>query len=78
MKIEEISNSGEVRIYFVESDGRSCTIQTPNDRSWVEEHAKELLSEPDYEPADDTPTQLDIIEAQVLYTALMTDTLLEE
>lgn len=26
----------------------------------------------------DEPTQLDVIEAQVLYTALMTDTLLEE
>ena len=26
---------------------------------------------------EDTPTQLDIIEAQVTYTALMTDTLLE-
>lgn len=26
---------------------------------------------------EDTPTQLDIIEAQVAYTAMMTDTLLE-
>ena len=33
---------------------------------------------PDPEPAPDPePTQLDIIEAQVTYTAMMTDTLLE-
>lgn len=30
------------------------------------------------EPVQETPTQLDRIEAQALYTALMTDTLLEE
>lgn len=29
------------------------------------------------DPAPETPSQLDIIEAQVTYTALMTDTLLE-
>ena len=33
--------------------------------------------EPDY-PVDPEPTQLDRIEAQVTYTAMMTDTLLEE
>lgn len=36
---------------------------------------------PDEDPdedMDDTPSQFDRIEAQVLYTALMTDTLLEE
>lgn len=31
----------------------------------------------DNEPAESEPTQLDIIEAQVTYTAMMTDTLLE-
>lgn len=37
------------------------------------------LDPKDFEPPKaDEPTQLDIIEAQVLYTALMTDTLLEE
>lgn len=34
------------------------------------------LSEEDFKPAEVNP--IDIIEAQVLYTALMTDTLLEE
>ena len=29
------------------------------------------------EPVEETPSQLDIIEAQVTYTAMMTDTLLE-
>ena len=32
----------------------------------------------DYTPPEATPTQLDRIEAQALYTALMTDTILEE
>lgn len=32
----------------------------------------------DYTPPESTPTQLDRIEAQALYTALMTDTILEE
>ena len=32
----------------------------------------------DYVPPEDKPTQLDRIEAQALYTALMTDTILEE
>ena len=32
----------------------------------------------DYTPPESVPTQLDRIEAQALYTALMTDTLIEE
>lgn len=43
--------------------------------------AKMGLTKEDFEPKKhnpDEPTQLDVIEAQVLYTALMTDTLLEE
>jgi len=34
-----------------------------------------VMPEPD--PVDPEPTQLDLIEAQVTYTAMMTDTLLE-
>lgn len=33
---------------------------------------------PEPEPEQPTPTQLDRVEAQAMYTALMTDTLLEE
>lgn len=32
---------------------------------------------PEVEPVEEVPSQLDIIEAQVTYTAMMTDTLLE-
>ena len=32
---------------------------------------------PEVVPVEEEPTQLDIIEAQVIYTAMMTDTLLE-
>lgn len=38
------------------------------------EYIREPLPEPQ---VDETPSQLDIIEAQVAYTAMMTDTLLE-
>jgi hypothetical protein len=45
---------------------------------------KQIAHNSDYEIVDDgqpdpadTPSQLDVIEAQVTYTALMTDTLLE-
>ena len=40
--------------------------------SWV----AGVMPEPEPEP-DPEPTQLDILEAQVVYTAMMTDTLLE-
>lgn len=33
---------------------------------------------PELEPTPATPTQLDRVEAQTMYTALMTDTLLED
>lgn len=40
--------------------------------------AGEFIHEPiPDEPADEAPSKLDIIEAQVTYTAMMTDTLLE-
>ena len=32
---------------------------------------------PEEEPVEEQPTQLDIIEAQVMFTAMMTDTLIE-
>lgn len=57
-------------VYRVLDDG----CQYSNDGSvWHEPEPVQPMPEP--EP---TPTQLDIIEAQVMYTALMTDTLLEE
>ena len=42
----------------------------------VERTAEEM--DADYTPPESAPTQLDRIEAQALYTALMTDTILEE
>lgn len=39
---------------------------------------EEIAELPQEEPTQEEPTQEDKIEAQVLYTALMTDTLLEE
>lgn len=42
------------------------------------EYIYDPLPEPEPEPEQPTPTQLDRVEAQVMYTALMTDTLLEE
>lgn len=37
----------------------------------------EYIHDPQPEPEEPGPSQLDIIEAQVTYTAMMTDTLLE-
>ena len=52
-------------------------IQWSNDGSvWVEPPVPVLV--PDPEPVAPQPTQLDRVEAQALYTALMTDTLLED
>ena len=55
-----------------------------SDADFVEKYCEtngytyELIPEPDPEPVPEPePTQLDIIEAQVTYTAMMTDTLLE-
>lgn len=42
----------------------------------VERTAEEM--DADYTPPESVPTQLDRIDAQALYTALMTDTILEE
>lgn len=39
---------------------------------------EEIAELPQEEPTHEEPTQEDKIEAQVIYTALMTDTLLEE
>ena len=74
MRITEISFNGGIHIFAADVGGQRYTIQTPNDKQWVEEHAQELLLGGDA----DAPTQLDMIEAQVMYTAMMTDTLLEE
>lgn len=52
-------------------------IQWSNDGSvWVDPPQPEPV--PDPEPVAPQPTQLDRVEAQALYTALMTDTLLED
>ena len=52
-------------------------IQWSNDGSvWVDPPQPEPM--PDPEPVAPQPTQLDRVEAQALYTALMTDTLLED
>ena len=52
-------------------------IQWSNDGSvWTEPPAPEPV--PDPEPVAPQPTQLDRVEAQALYTALMTDTLLDD
>lgn len=62
-------------------------ILTPVTMGWNEQneeiakreaHNGEYTIEDDGQPEPaDTPSQLDVIEAQVTYTALMTDTLLE-
>ena len=45
--------------------------------AWADEDYEEVQMYILNPPVDNTPSQLDIIEAQVTYTAMMTDTLLE-
>lgn len=49
---------------------------TPNSEVRYRERTQEEMNA-DYTPAKSMPSQLDVIEAQVTYTAMMTDTLLE-
>lgn len=58
-------------ILTIEND--TVTSYTPNLPAWEEWKA----SLPDPAEVEVEPTQLDLIEAQVTYTAMMTDTLLE-
>ena len=46
-----------------------------NAGNFIQEIEEEV---PDVTPIEPEPTQLDRVEAQVTYTAMMTDTLLEE
>ncbi len=55
--------------------GRDAWTETEEIRRFVPYTAEELAAR---EAARSQPTQLDRIEAQTMYTALMTDTLLEE
>lgn len=52
--------------------------ETNEEIAKLEAYGGEYIIEDDGQPElNQTPTQLDIIEAQVTYTAMMTDTLLE-
>lgn len=59
----------------------SCATQAQYDASLPivlkEAHNGEYAVEGEFEEESTKPSQLDIIEAQVTYTAMMTDTLLE-
>lgn len=70
LEAEEKTYTREVE---VEKDGEIVMEQQEYTMMTVTAMTEGML--PD--PAPEVPTQLDIIEAQVTYTALMTDTLLE-
>lgn len=53
-------------------DDMTDYIEIPDDDAIVKEYIEKNRT-----PVIEEPTQLDIIEAQVVYTAMMTDTLLE-
>lgn len=70
----------EAGTQWEEYEGPSCTMPYSEDNlalarseSWDE---PEIVEDGEPDP-EDTPTQLDRVEAQVTYTAMMTDTLLE-
>lgn len=58
----------------------SCPTQESFDANYPiaeKEAVGSIQVEGEFDEIDMTPTQLDLIEAQVTYTAMMTDTLLE-
>lgn len=72
-----------VETWYGEKFAAQC-MEAPDEveQGWVYDPESGTFSEPvPYEPEPEPepePTQLDIIEAQVTYTAMMTDTLLED
>ena len=62
----------------VKLDYSSESIKKALNDSYNGEYTIEDDGQPEPEPVTDEPTQLDRVEAQATYTAMMTDTLLEE
>lgn len=64
--------------YLIRED--ATPIDNETKWAWADEDYEEVrvyVVDPVVEETETTPTQLDRIEAQVTYTAMMTDTLLE-
>lgn len=56
----------------------AAPIDNVNKFAWADEDYEEIQVYIPYEATEDEPSQLDRIEAQVAYTAMMTGTLIEE
>lgn len=67
---EYINTRGFANLVIEDEVVSAITINQEAYDAYIKEH-------PDIPEEEETPTQLDVIEAQVLYTALKTDTLLE-
>lgn len=82
IKAEELTYTREVEVEkeVIDEEGHTGTETVTEEREYtmltVTEMTEGTVPEPEAEP-EPQPTQLDLIEAQVTYTALMTDTLLE-
>ena len=61
---------------IIDDNGVFRYLYTPDEEIKWRERTQEEMSA-DYVLVEEKPSQLDIIEAQVTYTAMMTDTLLE-
>lgn len=71
---ETIDENGNITPAWDEEIEKVIPIMGVVYEEMTQEEIDSLPKEEDYQPE---PTQLDIIEAQIMYTALMTDTLLE-
>ena len=67
--VDGIENISSVEMGWSESNEETAKREAYNGEYSIEDDGR-------LEPAE-TPSQLDVIEAQVTYTAMMTDTLLE-
>lgn len=70
---ESIDENGNIIEAYDEVIDKIIPIMGVVYEEMTQEEIDSLPKEEDYQPE---PTQLDIIEAQIMYTALMTDTLL--
>lgn len=71
----DLSEGQLIKVEAIRED--ASPIDNVNKFAWYDEDYEEVMMYVPYPVLEDTPTQLDRIEAQITYTAMMTGTLLE-
>lgn len=77
IEVDDFNEDGEVIGTHTETITKEVPVMGMVYRDMTEEEIAEMQKQQEQVPAEE-PSQLDRIEAQAMYTALMTDTLIEE